>query len=84
MACQALAVDRTRSRSIGTVDRRAQKCTGWAGRPHGRPPESSCSLEKAPVDRAVDRGLNGQKSDRWPVDRAVDRQVILAATASFF
>ena len=46
-----------------------------------------CSLDLAPVDRAVDRWHNDQKSDRWPVDRAVDRQqhqlLIWPVTTSF-
>ena len=36
-------------------------------------PESRCSLFLGPVDRAVDRWLNGHKNDHWLVDRAVDR-----------
>ena len=46
------------------------------GRPNGRLAESCCSLFPVPVDRAVDRWLNGHKNDCWLVDRAVDRKVI--------
>jgi len=62
--CQALAVDRpvdrTRSRSIGTVDRRAR------GRAHSQP--------LRPVDRAVDR-LQVPHSRVGAVDRTVDRRL---------
>ena len=84
-----LPVDRTvdwdRSRSIGPVD--------WCARARlnglrvGRPSRELCSLDLAPVDRAVDRWHNGRKSDRWPVDRAVDRTSIscwFGPTASFW
>ena len=37
-------IDRTRSRLTTLVDRCVQTCTAWAGRPHGRPTESLCSL----------------------------------------
>jgi len=64
-----------RSTRRSTVQRALLSGSG-PGRPGGRPAESCCSLNPVPVDRAVDRWLNGQKNDRWPVDRAVDRKVI--------
>jgi len=59
------------------VDRRAQNvhdqlAGSGPGRPGGRPSRELCSLDPAPVDWAVDRWRNGQKSDRWAVDRQQD------------
>ena len=92
-------VDRARSRSTDSVDRRAQTCTSvwlegrstgtvdrpessalWKGpgRPGGRPGGEPALCIQAMVDRPVDRGSNGQKSDRWrstgPVDRGSNGQ----------
>ena len=47
------------------------------GRSTGRSTDDFGPVDRV-VDRAVDRGLNGQKNDRWPVDRAVDRKGISA------
>ena len=79
-----------------SIDRSGQPmCTnvhrsfGWrAGRPTRSTVREFCSMDLAPVDRAVDRQRASalciqasvdrwhisQKSDRWPVDRVVDRQ----------
>ena len=49
----------------------------------GRPTENCFSAPGARSTRAVDRGSNGQKSDRWRSTGPVDRQLWQNPTASF-
>ena len=64
-------------RSTRLVDRCARDVhKGQPSRPVNREVDrlKAPSSRVRPVDRAVDRRHNSQKSDCWPVDRVVDRQ----------